>query len=225
MRVEEVYYGKTAEKYENNRSDDKWEKENNAFIELFSDAIKRCPKSKITVLDIPCGTGRWLPYLEGKVKSYYGVDVSKDMIKEARKKDSEISFETNFIEKGWKDFTSQVPKGCDLVICTRFLGHWKKKDAKKIIEDALLPKTQHHLILQVRVNDSFIERLFEYVSILFLGPKVVKKKLKKSGRLTRSHCRKTFLNILKTKDYHIIKSIVVSKSQYSSFEYWLVEHK
>ena len=131
MRIEEVYYGKTAEKYENNRSDDKWEKENNAFIELFSDAIKRCPKSKITVLDIPCGTERWLPYLEGKVKSYYGVDVSKDMIKEARKRIQKSVLKQILSRKVGKTLHPKYLKVAIWLFVHDFLAIGKRKMQKK----------------------------------------------------------------------------------------------
>src|SRR5439155_21031351 len=36
------------------------------------------------VLDIPCGTGRWIPTMTGRGFRYFGADISRAMVAEAR---------------------------------------------------------------------------------------------------------------------------------------------
>jgi len=224
-RIGRVYFGRTAKEYDQRRDDDQWRGEEKAFRELISELKQQeTLGDTIRILDMPCGTGRWLPFLEDFGGVYYGVDISKDMISEAQQKASKISFETKFVESGWKDFSEYVPARFDLVICTRFLGHWNKHSVRKII-DTLAAKVGNSFILQVRVNNSILQRNCEKASILLSGPRTVRRKLKKSGRLTRSHDRNAIMKMLAEANLKVSKTIVVTKDRFSWFEYWLCQRQ
>lgn len=53
------------------------------------DALSKYPASKISILDIGCGTGEYASYLK---HPYTGIDLSPDMIKHARSKNPEAKF-------------------------------------------------------------------------------------------------------------------------------------
>jgi SAM-dependent methyltransferase len=53
------------------------------------DALSKYPASKISILDIGCGTGEYANYLK---HPYTGIDISPDMIKHARDKNPEAKF-------------------------------------------------------------------------------------------------------------------------------------
>jgi SAM-dependent methyltransferase len=60
-----------------------WEREQRALISILDTFLKGC---EIHLLDFGCGTGRVTSFLESRVKQAVGVDVSDEMLSEARKK-------------------------------------------------------------------------------------------------------------------------------------------
>jgi ubiquinone/menaquinone biosynthesis C-methylase UbiE len=76
------YYGNVASGYDAKREkSEKWIQENRIVLEYLSTL-----DSGAKVLDVPVGTGRFVPYAEVRRFEYLGVDISDDMIKEASKK-------------------------------------------------------------------------------------------------------------------------------------------
>lgn len=83
--LSEAYFGKESKGYDHNRSKDlrrKYILERK--VKIITKFLKNCPQKNI--LDIACGTGRFF-YLYGKRK-IYGIDISKDQLAEAKKKNS-----------------------------------------------------------------------------------------------------------------------------------------
>jgi SAM-dependent methyltransferase len=219
MGVNNKYYGEEAHNYDKKKRR-VWQAEINAF-ESFLSLIRKSRQRKIDVLDMPCGTGRWIPQLDAITKNYTGVDISKDMLSEAKKKTETINFPSVFIEKGWFEYLPNAEREFDLVICTRFLGYWRKKNVQKIIR-LLASTSNQYLILQVRVNESPLQGFLENLFVISGGLEAVRK-LKKNGRLTMSHLRKTFLSSLKQERFIVKQKIIVNTKRHSSCEYWLAE--
>lgn len=219
MGINNKYLGEVAQNYDN-RKRSVWQAEIKAFESLLS-LISKNQQRKIDVLDMPCGTGRWIPQLHTIAKFYTGVDISKDMLTEAVKKTGTINFPSVFIEKGWLEYLPKREREFDLVICTRFLGYWSKKNVQKIIR-LLASTSKQYLLLQVRVNESSFRRISRKF-VCNLGWAKSCAKVKKNGRLTMSHHRKTFLSSLEQEHFIIKERIIVNTKRHSSCEYWLTE--
>lgn len=219
MGISNKYFGEEAQKYDNKKRR-VWQAEIKAFESLLS-LVSTNQQRKINVLDMPCGTGRWIPQLDTITINYTGVDISRDMLNEAKKKAGEINFQAVFIEKGWLEYLPNREREFDLVICTRFLGYWSKKSVQKIIR-LLTSTSKQYVILQVRVNESLFQGFLENLFVL-LGGLEAARKLKKNGRLTMSHLRRTFLSSLEQEHFTIKEKIIVNSKRHSSCEYWLTE--
>lgn len=134
------YYGEEAENYEKNRTQRKVWKEENAFVENSVKKIK--PQA---LLDIPVGTGRFLPFYEQKqVKYVLGIDASYAMLKQAKRK------KTKAVLMRGDAFTTGLPDNAvDCVVCFRFL-HWiKQEDLHRLFKE-FSRITSKHLIFNIR---------------------------------------------------------------------------
>ena len=81
-KVKTKYKGPVATQYDVKRSSNpKWEKE----IEIVDRILKTIP-SKMSIMDLPLGTGRFLKSYEGEGHKVFGLDVSFDMLIQARSK-------------------------------------------------------------------------------------------------------------------------------------------
>lgn len=76
------YTGKAAAGYDAKRENSqKWQEEDRIITDYLSTVT-----SGATVLDVPVGTGRFIPYCVSRQFDYWGVDVSIDMLDQAKKK-------------------------------------------------------------------------------------------------------------------------------------------
>lgn len=110
------YVGKTAENYERNRAGHKWDSEHQAIEEL----LAAVPRGS-TVLDIPIGTGRLLPLFSARGFDVSGVDVSADMLAQARATAKSLGLPVRLIRADVRS----VPfpdDSFELVLCLRFLN-------------------------------------------------------------------------------------------------------
>jgi ubiquinone/menaquinone biosynthesis C-methylase UbiE len=81
-RLSKKYTGETAAEYEAlRRGNEKWQREQKAVVEL----LRSLPRS-MEVLDIPVGTGRFLPTYQQLGLNATGMDISEDMLEQARQK-------------------------------------------------------------------------------------------------------------------------------------------
>ena len=112
-----IYYNDEAENYDDNRKHHpKWDREQQIvreFLHEFPDG--QC------VLDVPFGTGRFVPYYLETKFSIYGLDISEDMINAARKS---LGADFNNVQVDIGDATSLPYRddAFDLVVSARFLG-------------------------------------------------------------------------------------------------------
>jgi ubiquinone/menaquinone biosynthesis C-methylase UbiE len=114
-RLRERYVGPVAEEYESRRMGAQWGWEN---MMLASELDRHEPRA---VLDVPCGTGRFWPLYRHRGVHATGVDLSGDMLAQARR-------------RGWADVARGsifdlpfLAESFDLVVCFRLLN-WMTRD-------------------------------------------------------------------------------------------------
>ena len=112
-RVAHKYTGSTAAEYEHNRSHGvKWRTES-AIVERILESL---PPGR-SVLDIPVGTGRFLPLYDRLGMAATGMDVSSDMLSIAREKNVTAKLRLGNIRQIAANDASY-----DCVLCVRFLN-------------------------------------------------------------------------------------------------------
>lgn len=80
--------------------------------------------NKLNILDIGCGTGQLIKDInnETEVVNYLGIDVSENMIKEAKKLNKKLNFKVIAIEK------FNPKEKFDIVICTHAFPYFPDKE-------------------------------------------------------------------------------------------------
>jgi len=112
------YVGSAATKYDAIRSNSKtWRKEDEGVHFFLSDLRKHV----LTVIDLPVGTGRFFPHYQEFGLNVVGIDVSKDMLKQAKNEASSLNFDVTLIHGDVLGTDLPEVVG-DIVICTRFLN-------------------------------------------------------------------------------------------------------
>jgi ubiquinone/menaquinone biosynthesis C-methylase UbiE len=145
------YYGDVAEGYTERRTkQDWWHTEQAVMQGLLQDVPAGC-----RVLDVPFGTGRFVPYYLEKGMEVHGIDISNEMIAAAEK---ELGPQFSNVAAKVGDATNlQYPDGAfDLVVSFRFLDTILSfGDAKKALaEFSRVTKSKAILELSVR-KESF----------------------------------------------------------------------
>jgi ubiquinone/menaquinone biosynthesis C-methylase UbiE len=97
-------------------------------------AIPHCEMSSFKILDIPCGTGRMIKFLNQQDKCVTGADISKEMMNIAKKKTSNTNSSPDFYQV---DAVSLPFKdnAFDAIISIRFMGHIPKGTRIKILSE------------------------------------------------------------------------------------------
>lgn len=113
------YHGAVATGYNAKRENSpKWIAEDKIIKGILSDL----PEST-KVLDIPTGTGRFLPYMVEKKFQVYAVDVSEDMLKEAHKVGGDkVNYRVGNVLQLESDSTDVVDVSL-MIRLTRWLSH------------------------------------------------------------------------------------------------------
>jgi SAM-dependent methyltransferase len=227
MKIEKYYDTDNAKNYEQRRAGGLWQSENKAFVKMYNTILKTydSDKTMLKILDLPVGTGRWIPFLTSNVKSYVGVDISPYMLEEAESKINDNSkFDTNFENHEWENYLPTVKQHYDLIISTRFFAHFNANDTKKMMK-MFSDATSGHLITQVRACDNHFTYYLEILLGLIKNPFRMFKRWKKSGRLSTSHPRSVYMNGLSEAGFDLKDVEVLQKDFLSDFEYWLVKKK
>lgn len=138
------YKDKTAEDYDRKRSKRKKWKREMAAVQTLTSAFE----PGASVLDIPLGTGRFLPlYLNGG-RTVYGIDISADMLRHAREKSSPGAGHV-FMVLGEAEHIPLPDKSIDYAVCIRLLN-WVTEPVFKEVVKELLRVTRKGIILGYR---------------------------------------------------------------------------
>lgn len=165
------FYAKYLRHFPNNRIKEYWEaaakiyplgtictsgtKKN--FESLFT--ITKHSSIKLTkdmvVLDVGCGIGRSTPYVAPQVSKYIGVDYSKNMIREAKKRHKHI-VNAFFVQNDGQNFSGLESNSVDLAYCELVFQHMTKENTAAYISEVLrVLKPQGIFIAQIPRLDHF----------------------------------------------------------------------
>jgi ubiquinone/menaquinone biosynthesis C-methylase UbiE len=151
-----AYTGSKAFNYDSRREGTrKWELENDALESIF-------PHAK-TVLDVPCGTGRFIPFYLSRGIEVTGIDLSADML--------EIASRKGRAHLGLGDIRSLnfQNKSFDVAVCVRLTGWLNPQDLRAATSELL--RVAGKAIIGIRTADkaSHKGRLWTHSKDYFLG--------------------------------------------------------
>ena len=135
------YAGKGASSYERARAGDKWDAEEAAFDELYGRVRPR------SVLDCPVGTGRFIDRYARDGVSALGVDLSEDMLAEAREKVPPGAhvrlLKANVLDPAHAE---RLGRDHDLVVCVRFVYAVEKSKLQGLFRTFSQTGAKHLLV-------------------------------------------------------------------------------
>ena len=150
----DTYHNEKAKSYEKTRSKTLvWQNEQKHMQFILSDL-----EDEIQVLDVPFGTGRYVPLYLQKSMEIYGLDSSSDMIEVAKNKLGK-DFELCQVEVG--DATRTLPykdNMFDLVVVSRFLQGTVNFGKVLKILDELVRVSKKHVIMTLSERSKFLPR-------------------------------------------------------------------
>jgi 2-polyprenyl-3-methyl-5-hydroxy-6-metoxy-1,4-benzoquinol methylase len=145
-----TYLGEIASTYLHDRAGSVlWHEEHIYFSRL----IRLLPDN-LRVLDVPVGTGRFVPFYELKSWKLTGVDISDDMLCVA-KNYNKISSSSKFINGSITQLESN-DNSFDVAVCSRFMGYIPTvTDSKKALSEIYRVTGKYLIIgLQYVSNDA-----------------------------------------------------------------------
>lgn len=147
-QADKHYFGNVALTYDDERRSNflrryKWEAE----FKSLAKALDHLPKNS-TILDAPCGTGRFFPLMQHRF-FLYGCDISPDMLKNIPQGTLEKIKGLHVAQIGRLPFDDQQ---FDHVVCMRFFNLFKTHEAYELLGD-LLRVAKESVIVQVRFSN------------------------------------------------------------------------
>lgn len=156
--IRQKYHGDVARNYERDRADDpKYQAELRMIPEWLADL-----PAGTRVLDIPVGTGRFIPLFEERGFDWIGRDVSEGMLQQARVKITTGPFDISF---GDVLSIALEDKSVDVSLCLRLLNRLDPPDFVKALKE-LQRVTRDRIIFNVRVKHRNPRRMRSYEVIL-----------------------------------------------------------
>jgi len=137
------YIGARAKLYEVRRKNRRVWREEQKIILKFLREISQINNKNIKILDIPVGTGRFFEFYKKLNFLVTGIDISKDMLKEAEKKNKLLKLNAK-LKKGDIINIKIQNKSMDLVLCIRILNLLNFNNFSKALNEL------------VRVSDKYI---------------------------------------------------------------------
>jgi ubiquinone/menaquinone biosynthesis C-methylase UbiE len=151
--VGDVYYGSHAQTYDERRSKTKrWQRENNSVAKL----LARIPDGA-SVLDVPFGTGRFVPYYRDRKFDITGVDLSDAMMNEfvrsAGGTDALSALRISLLKADARelDFPDNTFDAC---VCVRFLQNIVSFGDAKLVLKELARVSKRYVIAEVEMRKS-----------------------------------------------------------------------
>lgn len=135
MRVTgDKYYGQAAERYDAERENSvRWATEN-AAVAAFVDAGP--------VLDVPLGTGRYVPIYRKKGLDFLGADISRDMLAVANRRHGYLGYKASILALPYADQSFAT------AVCTRMLDWLPPAEMERAVAE--LRRVARTLIVTLR---------------------------------------------------------------------------
>lgn len=133
--------------------------------------LQKINMKNMTVLDVGCGTGEYIPYLKGKIT---GIDFDKKLVAIAKQKYPKVKFLIHDCTKLPLPIKSDV----DFIFSTELVEHLKKNDAIKLIKE--FEKTSRIIFISTPNVNNFtsLVRFIVFRTIAIAGtPNTVEKVL------------------------------------------------
>lgn len=143
------YQGSEAQGYDDRRTRDaKWQAEDAALAELLAVAAP----APSTILDIPVGTGRFIPHYVSGNHTVTGADISQDMLDESRAKLATI--DGHHISLDVADITNltYADRSFDVAVCVRLLNLVDADFVTRAVAE--LSRVSGRLIIGLRTYDT-----------------------------------------------------------------------
>jgi hypothetical protein len=161
MRVNgDKYYGAAAENYDFEREHSvRWEKENAAVAAFVDEG---------PVLDVPLGTGRYVPIYRRKGLDFLGADISRDMLAVAKRRHGYLGYKASILALPYLD------RSFATAVCTRMLDWLPPAEMERAVAE--LRRVAETLIVTLRHGTEGIsinythslERFYRAIDGLFI---------------------------------------------------------
>lgn len=199
------YQGDEARSYEQKRtSDDKWQREQEAVESL----LGQVASASSVVLDVPVGTGRFLPLYEALGCRAIGLDISPDMLEQARGRVGS----TDRLSLAVADITAlDMPDDeVDVALCVRFTNLVPLDTVEQAVRE-LARVSKGHVVLGVRTHSRHgaLRRTARRVRDLLSGS---------TPKLT-IHSRRSVERLLVAAGLAVVESRLVAEGPHRSSEY------
>jgi ubiquinone/menaquinone biosynthesis C-methylase UbiE len=179
--MEIVYKGETAADYDKLRQRNrKWKKETAVIQKIISGL-----DPGTVILDVPLGTGRFLPIYNKKGIRTIGLDISPDMLRQAQKKMKVIGIVPVII--GDARYIPMISKSVDYVVCIRLLN-WVATPAAKDISREFHRVARKGIIVGFRSQRNI--RMTEFIRFLLFDLIPTPHHLRRWKRLLRTFWKK-----------------------------------
>ncbi len=166
--IKQKYKGSTASSYENRRLQVGWVRGNRAVDDILRDIVN---KDVNRILDIPVGTGRFFEIYKDLPVKVLGIDVSEDMLEQARKK---LKNENNITLRKGDIFQLDLDDfNPDIIVCVRFLNLVELEDLKKAMSRLLEFDPKYMIITLWTYSLNKCDNVRELA--LFVGAQIFKK--------------------------------------------------
>lgn len=145
------YHGRMAETYETKRKkQQRWDIENDVVAKMLK---KLKPKS---VLDVPVGTGRFIPvYDKLRVRMVIGIDISDSMLALAKQKAKKAK--RTIVTLKCKDVRKVKTIGVDVSVCVRFLDLIDDKAMREVVTK-LCKVSRRAIICTIRLGPTYVPK-------------------------------------------------------------------
>jgi ubiquinone/menaquinone biosynthesis C-methylase UbiE len=214
-KLAEKYLGETARTYNARRSSKgKWRKEQTA-IDLLFESI---PHGS-SLVDVPVGTGRFLELCKRREIHVTGIDISEDMLAEARKNAMQLGVKAdlrlgNIFELPFSD------NSFDCALCVRFLNWISIADVSLALAE-LSRVSKNYVIVGVRTfpeNQSWLKRSLS--SVATLGQSLYSRK---RNRSTTPHRKANVIAAFNAMNLDVVRSVPVhSRPNGTRLEFYLL---
>lgn len=239
MTIENRYYGNEADNYDERRRHTRTRTaEDAAFDHLLGRAVGKA--SIGNVLDVPCGTGRWINRFRNAGIAYTGLDISSDMLRHAELEAARLNTSVQLTQGSCFTYLPEHADEFDLVVSTRFINWWDEATGRKLVT-LLCRASRRFALLHVRVDENRVQRLFGEA---LRWPNRIRKAIKSSEHRRRElsrastimhggsvsphfyisyHGRAALTQAVHDAGAAIAETIVLRRHAYGTVEFWLTE--